>query len=131
MIYEILKSGGLWVLIPAFVLLFVCFVGLIVAAVRWKRNRFSSIMAIVSLLATMLYGIALAAMWVYYYPMSTQRYFLGDTGDMAALAGGFHNASVLILIAALVLQILIVPLYVIGMLGGRTRKDQVMPNQIG
>jgi hypothetical protein len=131
MIYEILKSMTVAHFITIGVdilLLLVCLTALVVAIIRWKRHPAVSAVTILSSLLTVGGAISLFCIWFYLFEVKTKRIFDSDNADkFMDLALSFQQSSIVILLLASILQIILVPLFLGGILMGRGKSESNSP----
>ena len=125
MIYEIFKSMTVahFITLGAdLLLLLVCLTCLVVAIIRWKKHPAVSAVTIISSILAVAGSISLFVIWFYLFEVKTKRILESDNADkFIDLAMSFQQSSLVILLFASILQIVLVPLFLGGILMGREK----------
>ena len=110
-------------------LLFMCFIGLIVAIIRWKKHPAVSIITILSLLLTAAGSIGLFCFWFYYFELEQGKILVSDDENIYyTLSLSFHGSSILLLFLISILQTVLVPLFLAGIFIGRGKSGKIESN---
>ncbi len=125
MIYQIAKSFTILDFLSLaliILLLLVCLVGSVIALIRWKAHRAVSVISMLAALGTALGSAGIFILWIYLFEVRTDE-ILGDGGSdrFLEIAISQRMASSQMIFALSLLQVIMVPLFFLGMFLGRRK----------
>lgn len=122
-IYEIFKSFTLVDFASVglnLLLLLICFAGVAIAIFRWKKHPAVSVISIVAVLTASVGAIGLFFLWIYFFEIRvTELIESGDSNKFIDIAISQRAGSSVLLLLMSLLQVILIPLYLIGMFVGR------------